>query len=46
MLRTEANPEGLPIEVFDVYEGAPHGLSMVPEFAGRFDADLLAFARG
>ncbi|MFK4148457.1 alpha/beta fold hydrolase [Streptomyces sp. NPDC004065] len=32
--------------VYKVYEGAPHGLSMVPEFAGRFDADLLEFARG
>ncbi|MGW2826729.1 alpha/beta fold hydrolase [Streptomyces sp. NPDC001443] len=31
---------------FKVYEGAPHGLSMVPEFAERFDADLLEFARG
>lgn len=29
-----------------VYPGAPHGLSMVPEFAGRFNADLLEFARG
>ncbi|MEV0692487.1 alpha/beta hydrolase [Streptomyces sp. NPDC050388] len=31
---------------FKVYPGAPHGLSMVPEFAGRFNADLLEFARG
>lgn len=31
---------------FKVYPGAPHGLSMVPEFAERFDADLLEFARG
>jgi non-heme chloroperoxidase len=30
---------------FKVYSGAPHGLSMVPEFAERFDADLLEFAR-
>ncbi|MGW7824764.1 alpha/beta fold hydrolase [Streptomyces puniciscabiei] len=29
-----------------VYSGAPHGLSMVPEFAERFNADLLEFARG
>ncbi|MET8563874.1 alpha/beta hydrolase [Streptomyces flaveolus] len=29
-----------------VYPGAPHGLSMVPEFAERFDADLLEFVRG
>ncbi|MEW2282951.1 alpha/beta hydrolase [Streptomyces sp. NPDC047841] len=29
-----------------VYSGAPHGLSMVPEFAERFDADLLEFVRG
>jgi non-heme chloroperoxidase len=31
---------------FKAYSGAPHGLSMVPEFAERFDADLLEFARG
>jgi non-heme chloroperoxidase len=31
---------------FKVYPGAPHGLSMVPEFAERFNADLLEFARG
>ncbi|MEU6771772.1 alpha/beta hydrolase [Streptomyces sp. NPDC046759] len=31
---------------FKIYPGAPHGLSMVPAFAGRFDADLLEFARG
>ncbi|MET7542708.1 alpha/beta fold hydrolase [Streptomyces sp. NPDC055059] len=31
---------------FKVYEGAPHGLSMVPKFAGQFNTDLLAFARG
>jgi non-heme chloroperoxidase len=31
---------------FKVHPGAPHGLSMVPEFADRFNADLLAFARG
>ncbi|MFJ8361872.1 alpha/beta fold hydrolase [Streptomyces sp. NPDC093984] len=31
---------------FKVYQGAPHGLSMVPEFADRFNADLLEFARG
>ncbi|KOV73208.1 MULTISPECIES: alpha/beta fold hydrolase [Streptomyces] len=32
--------------IFKVYPGAPHGLSMVPEFAERFDADLLEFVRG
>ncbi|MES4887144.1 alpha/beta hydrolase [Streptomyces sp. NPDC096012] len=32
--------------VFKVYQGAPHGLSMVPEYADRFNADLLDFARG
>ncbi|RPE43049.1 non-heme chloroperoxidase [Streptomyces sp. Ag109_O5-1] len=32
--------------VLKVYPGAPHGLAMVPEFADRFDADLLEFARG
>ncbi|MFB7505238.1 alpha/beta fold hydrolase [Streptomyces broussonetiae] len=31
---------------FKVYSGAPHGLSMVPEFTGRFNNDLLEFARG
>jgi non-heme chloroperoxidase len=31
---------------FTVYEGAPHGLSMVAPFKDRFDADLLEFARG
>ncbi|MGW2034230.1 MULTISPECIES: alpha/beta fold hydrolase [Streptomyces] len=31
---------------FKVYSGAPHGLSMVPEFAERFNADLLEFVRG
>jgi len=31
---------------FKVYEGAPHGLSMVPQYADRFNADLLAFVRG
>ncbi|MBY8881630.1 alpha/beta fold hydrolase [Actinacidiphila acidipaludis] len=30
---------------FKVYEGAPHGLAMVPKFAERFNEDLLAFAR-
>jgi len=30
---------------FTVYEGAPHGLSMVAPYKDRFDADLLAFAR-
>ncbi|MFC9807179.1 MULTISPECIES: alpha/beta fold hydrolase [Streptomyces] len=30
---------------YKVYEGAPHGLAMVPKFAERFNADLLAFAR-
>jgi non-heme chloroperoxidase len=28
-----------------VYEGAPHGLAMVPPVKDVFDADLLAFAR-
>ncbi len=32
--------------VYKIYQGAPHGLSMVPEFAERFNADLLDFARG
>ncbi|MEU4098376.1 alpha/beta hydrolase, partial [Streptomyces sp. NPDC026673] len=32
--------------VYKVYEGAPHGLAMVPKFAERFNADLLDFARG
>ncbi|MER7922715.1 alpha/beta hydrolase [Streptomyces sp. NPDC096057] len=31
--------------VYKVYPGAPHGLSMVPRFAERFNADLLDFAR-
>ncbi|WUH89380.1 alpha/beta hydrolase [Streptomyces sp. NBC_00433] len=31
---------------YKVYEGAPHGLAMVPKFADRFNADLLAFLRG
>ncbi|MFE4333824.1 alpha/beta fold hydrolase [Streptomyces sp. NPDC056831] len=31
---------------FKAYSGAPHGLSMVPEFAERFNNDLLGFARG
>ncbi|MFF1956890.1 alpha/beta fold hydrolase [Streptomyces sp. NPDC058220] len=31
--------------VFKVYPGAPHGLSMVPAFAERFNKDLLDFAR-
>ncbi|MEU2134546.1 alpha/beta hydrolase [Streptomyces sp. NPDC018352] len=30
---------------FTVYEGAPHGLSMVAPFRDTFDADLLAFLR-
>ena len=29
-----------------VYEGAPHGLAMVPKFAEPFNADLLAFING
>ncbi|MEV7239308.1 hypothetical protein AB0N06_37190, partial [Streptomyces sp. NPDC051020] len=29
-----------------VYQGAPHGLSMVPKFTDQFNADLLAFTRG
>jgi non-heme chloroperoxidase len=29
-----------------IYEGAPHGLSMVDPYADQFNADLLAFARG
>lgn len=32
--------------IYQVYPGAPHGLAMVPEFAERFNADLLRFARG
>ncbi|KQX61222.1 alpha/beta hydrolase [Streptomyces sp. Root1310] len=32
--------------VYKVYPGAPHGLSLVPKFAERFNADLLEFARG
>jgi non-heme chloroperoxidase len=32
--------------VYKVYPGAPHGLAMVPKFAEKFNADLLAFARG
>jgi non-heme chloroperoxidase len=32
--------------VYKVYEGAPHGLAMVPKYAERFNADLLEFARG
>ncbi|MFD3454523.1 alpha/beta fold hydrolase [Streptomyces sp. NPDC058691] len=31
---------------FKVYPGAPHGLAMVPVYAGKFNADLLEFARG
>ncbi|MEU2261427.1 alpha/beta hydrolase [Streptomyces sp. NPDC019645] len=31
--------------VYKVYPGAPHGLSMIPEFAEQFNADLLEFAR-
>ncbi|WP_055607114.1 alpha/beta fold hydrolase [Streptomyces prasinus] len=31
---------------FEVYPGAPHGLSTVPECAGRSNADLLESARG
>ncbi|WP_081238341.1 alpha/beta fold hydrolase [Streptomyces viridosporus] len=31
---------------YKVYPGAPHGLSMIPVFAERFNADLLDFARG
>lgn len=31
--------------VYKVYEGAPHGLAMVPKFAERFSADLLDFVR-
>ncbi|MFD5897379.1 alpha/beta fold hydrolase [Streptomyces sp. NPDC060366] len=31
---------------YKVYPGAPHGLAMVPEFAERFNTDLLQFARG
>ncbi|MFC0601202.1 alpha/beta fold hydrolase [Streptomyces palmae] len=30
---------------FTVYEGAPHGLSMVAPFKDTFDADLLSFIR-
>ena len=28
-----------------VYEGAPHGLSMIPKYKERFNADLLAFLK-
>jgi non-heme chloroperoxidase len=31
--------------IYKIYEGAPHGLAMVPKFAERFNADLLEFAR-
>ncbi|MEW2545953.1 alpha/beta hydrolase [Streptomyces sp. NPDC047002] len=31
---------------YRVYQGAPHGLAMVPGFAEAFNADLLDFARG
>ncbi|MGW9029913.1 alpha/beta fold hydrolase [Streptomyces sp. NPDC055722] len=31
--------------LYKVYEGAPHGLAMVPKFAERFNADLLDFVR-
>ncbi|MFD9006868.1 alpha/beta fold hydrolase [Streptomyces sp. NPDC059582] len=31
--------------IYKVYQGAPHGLAMVPKFAERFNADLLEFAR-
>jgi non-heme chloroperoxidase len=29
-----------------VYEGAPHGLSMIPRYMDRFNADPLEFLRG
>lgn len=32
--------------VYKVYEGAPHGLAMVPKYAETFNKDLLEFARG
>ncbi|MEU6547976.1 alpha/beta hydrolase [Streptomyces sp. NPDC046859] len=32
--------------VYKVYEGAPHGLAMVPKYAETFNRDLLEFARG
>ncbi|MFJ9346377.1 alpha/beta fold hydrolase [Streptomyces sp. NPDC101237] len=31
---------------YKVYQGAPHGLAMVPEYAEIFNKDLLEFARG
>lgn len=31
---------------YKVYQGAPHGLAMVPGYAERFNTDLLEFARG
>ncbi|MGW3106706.1 alpha/beta fold hydrolase [Streptomyces sp. NPDC001100] len=31
--------------VYKVYEGAPHGLAMVPKYAETFNKDLLEFAR-
>ncbi|MEV7030204.1 alpha/beta hydrolase [Streptomyces sp. NPDC093272] len=31
---------------YKVYEGAPHGLAMVPKYAEIFNKDLLEFARG
>ncbi|MFJ3799800.1 alpha/beta fold hydrolase [Streptomyces sp. NPDC090088] len=31
--------------IYKVYEGAPHGLAMVPKFAETFNKDLLDFAR-
>jgi non-heme chloroperoxidase len=30
---------------YKVYEGAPHGLAMVPKYAEIFNKDLLDFAR-
>lgn len=31
--------------IYKIYQGAPHGLAMVPKFAEQFNADLLEFAR-
>lgn len=31
--------------IYKVYEGAPHGLAMVPKYAETFNKDLLDFAR-
>ena len=48
MLKSAANPEGLPLEVFDgaqemYYPGAPHGLTATLQ--NQVNADLLAFLK-